>query len=206
MGSITEPAHAEDCIAVGSTHREAPHAFGVTWTSSKGPTLDGRMKPDVVAPGEWIASAASGEVRAEAGWTRRPQTPAGWTRPAAGPVRLTYAEQSGTSMAAPHVSGVIAAFLSVRPEFIGRRRWIALAAPPRTSARAGPRWSTSCACSASPDSTDRPRPGADRPNRASAPRPPPEEPVTVYAGHPYWQVHSDATGTLDAIGAGLPDA
>lgn len=58
MGSITEPAHAEDCIAVGSTHREAPHAFGVTWTSSKGPTLDGRMKPDVVAPGEWIASAA----------------------------------------------------------------------------------------------------------------------------------------------------
>ena len=59
MGSITEPAHAEDCIAVGSTHREAPHAFGVTWTSGKGPTLDGRMKPDVVAPGEWIASAAS---------------------------------------------------------------------------------------------------------------------------------------------------
>ncbi len=33
---------------------------------------------------------------------------------------LTYAEQSGTSMAAPHVSGVVAAFLSARPEFIGR--------------------------------------------------------------------------------------
>jgi subtilisin family serine protease len=27
---------------------------------------------------------------------------------------------SGTSMAAPHVSGVIAAFLSVRREFVGR--------------------------------------------------------------------------------------
>ena len=64
MGSITEPAHAQECIAVGSTHREAPHAFGVTWTSGKGPTLDGRMKPDVVAPGEWIASAATGQVRA----------------------------------------------------------------------------------------------------------------------------------------------
>jgi subtilisin family serine protease len=37
---------------------------------------------------------------------------------------LTYAEQSGTSMAAPHVSGVIAAFLSVRPEFIGRPRQV----------------------------------------------------------------------------------
>ena len=31
-----------------------------------------------------------------------------------------YAEDSGTSMAAPHVSGVIAAFLSIRREFIGR--------------------------------------------------------------------------------------
>jgi serine protease AprX len=31
-----------------------------------------------------------------------------------------YVEDSGTSMAAPHVSGVIAAFLSVRREFIGR--------------------------------------------------------------------------------------
>jgi len=113
MGSITEPAHARDCIAVGSTHREAPHAFGVTWTSGKGPTLDGRMKPDVVAPGEWIASAATGQVRAGAGF----DPPAAAPDPAS---LLTYAEQSGTSMAAPHVSGVIAAFLSARPEFIGR--------------------------------------------------------------------------------------
>ena len=113
MGSITEPAHAQECIAVGSTHREAPHAFGVTWTSGKGPTLDGRMKPDVVAPGEWIASAATGQVRAAAGL----DPPPGAALPAG---LLTYAEQSGTSMAAPHVSGVIAAFLSARPEFIGR--------------------------------------------------------------------------------------
>ena len=113
MGSITEPAHAQECIAVGSTHREAPHAFGVTWTSGKGPTLDGRMKPDVVAPGEWIASAATGQVRAAAGL----DPPPGATDQKS---LLTYAEQSGTSMAAPHVSGVIAAFLSARPEFIGR--------------------------------------------------------------------------------------
>jgi subtilisin family serine protease len=31
-----------------------------------------------------------------------------------------YREDSGTSMAAPHVSGVIAALLSVRREFIGQ--------------------------------------------------------------------------------------
>jgi subtilisin family serine protease len=107
LGSITEPAHAQECIAVGSTHREAPHAFGVTWTSGKGPTLDGRMKPDVVAPGEWIASAAAGEVSTRAGFDGEEGAP-------------TYAEQSGTSMSAPHVSGVVAAFLSARPEFVGR--------------------------------------------------------------------------------------
>jgi subtilisin family serine protease len=112
LGTITEPAHAEGCIAVGSTHRDAPHAFGVSWTSGKGPTLDGRMKPDVVAPGEWITSAAAGTIRARAGLD---------TLPPDDPDRaLTYAEQSGTSMAAPHVCGVIAAFLSARPEYIGR--------------------------------------------------------------------------------------
>ena len=112
LGSITEPAHAQECIAVGSTHRDAPHAFGVTYTSGKGPTLDGRSKPDVVAPGEWIASAATGHVAVGAGFPP----------PGAGPHPATYAELSGTSMAAPHVSGVLAAFLSARPEFIGRPR------------------------------------------------------------------------------------
>jgi subtilisin family serine protease len=34
--------------------------------------------------------------------------------------KFDYLEQSGTSMAAPHVSGVVAAFLSVRREFIGQ--------------------------------------------------------------------------------------
>jgi subtilisin family serine protease len=118
LGSITEPAHAQDCIAVGSTHRDAPHAFGVTWTSGKGPTLDGRMKPDVVAPGEWICSAVAGELRARAGLDPADPLPTG--ERARRNQLLTYAEDSGTSMAAPHVSGVIAAFLSARPEFIGR--------------------------------------------------------------------------------------
>jgi subtilisin family serine protease len=112
-GGITEPAHAEDCIAVGSTDRDEPQAFGVTWTSSKGPTFDGRMKPDVVAPGEWITSAATGEFRAAAGLDPLPKDQSADRF-------LTYAEQSGTSLAAAHVSGVIAAFLSARPDFIGR--------------------------------------------------------------------------------------
>jgi subtilisin family serine protease len=122
MGSITEPAHAQDCIAVGSTHRDAPHTFGVTWTSGKGPTLDGRMKPDVVAPGEWIASAATGEIRAQAGLDPTPAQLVPGDEVGGRDQLLTYAEQSGTSMAAPHISGMIAAFLSTRPEFIGQPR------------------------------------------------------------------------------------
>ena len=108
MGSVTEPGHADSCITVGSTHRDAPMTFGVSWTSGKGPTLDGRAKPDVVAPGEWITSVAVGQLAATAGMAGAGIDPT-----------LAYAEQSGTSMAAPHVSGVIAGFLSSRPEFIG---------------------------------------------------------------------------------------
>ncbi|GAB3268727.1 S8 family peptidase [Sinomonas notoginsengisoli] len=110
LASITEPGHTAAVVTVGSTHRDAPHAFGVSWTSSKGPTLDGRPKPDVVAPGEWICSAATGAVRTRAGFAALTGDDAS----------LTYAELSGTSMAAPHVSGIIAAFLSGRPEYIGR--------------------------------------------------------------------------------------
>lgn len=104
--SINDPGNAELAITVGSTHRESPHTYGVSYFSSKGPTGDGRIKPDLVAPGEKVVSCAAGKVRAEA--------------EGQAPGTFDYAEQSGTSMAAPHVSGVIAAFLSVRREFIGQ--------------------------------------------------------------------------------------
>jgi serine protease AprX len=107
--SINDPGNAELAITVGSTHREMPHIYGVSYFSSKGPTGDGRCKPDLVAPGEKILSCAAGETRAE-----RLKNVAD---AAAG---CDYAEDSGTSMAAPHVSGVIAAFLSIRREFCGR--------------------------------------------------------------------------------------
>lgn len=50
--TIADPGNAELAITVGSTHREAPHTYGVSFFSSKGPTGDGRLKPDVLAPGE----------------------------------------------------------------------------------------------------------------------------------------------------------
>lgn len=102
--TINDPGNSDLAITVGATHRDMPHVYGVSYFSSKGPTGDGRLKPDLVAPGEKIISCATGKLKA-----------------AGAPDRLCdYVETSGTSMAAPHVSGVIAAFLSVRGEFIGK--------------------------------------------------------------------------------------
>ena len=109
--SITDPGNADLAITVGSTHREMPHLYGISYFSSRGPTGDGRMKPDIVAPGERIISCAAG---AEAGKYGKEKNANG------GEVEVLYCEQTGTSMAAPHVSGAIAAFLSVRREFIGQ--------------------------------------------------------------------------------------
>jgi subtilisin family serine protease len=103
--SITDPGNADMAITVGSTHREKPHIYGVSYFSSRGPTGDGRMKPDLLAPGERIVSCAAGVESQKYKDGGLPD--------------VLYCEQTGTSMAAPHVSGAIAAFLSVRSEFIG---------------------------------------------------------------------------------------
>lgn len=99
--SIGDPANLDEAIAVGSIHKTNPHTYGVSYFSSRGPTADGRMKPDLVAPGENILSARHQ-------WPQRAAT-----------ARDYYVEMSGTSMATPHVSGLLAAFLSARREFIG---------------------------------------------------------------------------------------
>jgi subtilisin family serine protease len=103
--SINDPGNAEFAMTIGSTHRDMPHTYGVSYFSSKGPTGDGRMKPDLVAPGERIVSCLSNQKR---------------ERDTSLPREAQYIEDSGTSMAAPHVSGAVAALLSVREEFKGQ--------------------------------------------------------------------------------------
>ncbi|RYF40598.1 MAG: peptidase S8, partial [Comamonadaceae bacterium] len=122
--TINDPGNAAGAITVGSTHRDSPHTFGISYFSSKGPTADGRLKPDLVAPGERIVSCAAGTKQATALAKLAHQSPPqgiGATAPGSPPAHTAYyLEDSGTSMAAPHVSGAIAAFLSIRQEFIGR--------------------------------------------------------------------------------------
>lgn len=102
--TINDPGNAARAITVGSTS-SSPHTSGVSYFSSKGPTGDGRRKPDIVAPGERVISAAAGEMRRKASRSGSD---------------VDYVETSGTSMAAPHVSGAAAGLLSVHREFIGK--------------------------------------------------------------------------------------
>jgi serine protease AprX len=106
--SVNDPGNADLAITVGSTHRESPHTYGISYFSSKGPTSDGRQKPDLVAPGEKIISAASAQKVAAS------------ALPGLNGGKYDYIEDTGTSMAAPHVSGILAAFLSVKREFVGQ--------------------------------------------------------------------------------------
>jgi len=116
--SICDPGNAELAITVGSTHADAPHTYGVSYFSSRGPTLDGRNKPDLVAPGEHILSCASVET-AQAIFTED-EFAGEAGADAYDAATIYYREDNGTSSAAPHVSGAAAAFLSIHPEFAGQ--------------------------------------------------------------------------------------
>jgi subtilisin family serine protease len=114
--TINDPANAALGISVGATHRDSPYTYGVSYFSSKGPTGDGRPKPDLVAPGERITSCAAGKHAEELKKAFPDITdPNDWLMGK----YAGYIDLSGTSMAAPHVSGAIASFLSIRREFIG---------------------------------------------------------------------------------------
>jgi len=85
-GTMLTPADADSILSVGAISLRKQLAG----YSSTGPTNDGRIKPDIVAPGSGIYCAYPGVN--------------------------TYGSQTGTSMSAPLVAASAALVLSARPE------------------------------------------------------------------------------------------
>ena len=87
------PSHVERAITVGATDKNDQIAS----FSSRGPTSDGRTKPDIAAPGKDIISARATGIKNEKA------------------IDNYYLSMSGTSMACPMTSGTVALMLQKDP-------------------------------------------------------------------------------------------
>ncbi len=101
--TIGSPAVAKNVIATGAAQNNRPDLLvygdgpdAMADFSSRGPCEDGRIKPDVTAPGTWIASLRSVFADDNNAW---------------GEISDNYMYQGGTSQAGPHVSGAAAVFV-----------------------------------------------------------------------------------------------
>lgn len=101
--TLDSPAVGKNVIATGASENDRFDFFiyadgqdAMADFSSRGPCEDGRIKPDVVAPGTWIASLQSASASDENAWS---------------PISANYQYQGGTSQAGPHVSGAAAVFV-----------------------------------------------------------------------------------------------
>lgn len=110
---IGEPACTESMVTVAAcssttwTSSGLPLGGGIAGFSSFGPTLDGRIKPDITAPGVSVVSSISS-------FTDNDYTPA-LNVPFQGR-DYPFARLSGTSMSSPAATGVVALLLQANPD------------------------------------------------------------------------------------------
>lgn len=127
--TVSIPATARNAIAVGAyvtknrwtniygeTHETVMEKGELLYFSGRGPTRDGRVKPDLTAPGSLIVAAKSS------------------SSPASGlDVNEYYTVKQGTSMSAPHVAGAAAIILQLFPHASPRDVYLALTSSARWS-------------------------------------------------------------------------
>lgn len=96
----------------GTVHTQ-PWTVGDAYPlSGKGPTYDGRLKPDVVAPGAAVVSSYSSYAGS---YYVKQEDKVAEVADAAGRRTYSWGVLSGTSMAAPVVTGVVALWLQAAP-------------------------------------------------------------------------------------------
>ncbi|WP_269785583.1 S8 family serine peptidase [Streptomyces buecherae] len=105
-GTVGSPGSAAAALTVGAVDR----ADTMADFSSRGPTADGSLKPDLTAPGVDIVAAKATEGTEGA------------------PAADGYVSMSGTSMATPHVAGAAAILAQRHPDWTGERLKAALTA------------------------------------------------------------------------------
>jgi subtilase family protein len=94
--TIWSPGVAKNALTIGNVQDSGSNSVGeLSGTSSRGPTGDNRMKPNLVATGAVVTSAQAGTTDG-------------------------YVDKSGCSMATPHVSGIAATLLEHYPDFRNR--------------------------------------------------------------------------------------
>ena len=103
---VSPPGTAKNVITIGGhKNRYSGAPDEMYYWSSRGPTDDGRIKPDLVAPGDYVRSCKAQEASdAQGSWDNT------W-----------YLEYSGTSMATPAAAGASALVREYLTEVIGRQ-------------------------------------------------------------------------------------